>query len=96
MRRQAKLRYRLTAMVLLLLAATLAAVTAITHGQSLSVIRWQAFALNSKLVDAGAERLETEYSQLNSLFQSIYLNEDFKELLRHRGPGGAYPDAALT
>ena len=68
MRRQAKLRYRLTAMVLLLLAATLAAVTAITHGQSLSVIRRQAFALNSKLVDAGAERLETEYSQLNSLF----------------------------
>ena len=96
MRRQAKLRYRLTAMVLLLLAATLAAVTAITHGQSLSVIRRQAFALNSKLVDAGAERLETEYSQLNSLFQSIYLNEDFKELLRHRGSGAAYADAALT
>ena len=95
MRRQAKLRYRLTAVVLLLLAATLAAVTAITHGQSLSVIRRQAFALNSKLVNAGAERLETEYSQLNSLFQSIYLNEDFKELLRHRSLGSTYADAAL-
>ena len=96
MRRQAKLRYRLTAVVLLLLAATLAVVTAITHGQSLSVIRRQAFALNSKLVDAGVERLETEYSQLNSLFQSIYLNEDFKELLRHRSSGSTYADAALT
>lgn len=82
MRKLKKLRYRLTLTVMLLMVATLFAVAAITHTKSLSVIREQAVTLNERLVEAGVEKLDSSHSQLNSLFQSIYLNENFEGFLR--------------
>lgn len=75
----------LIAVVTVLMTATLVAVAAITHSQSLAVIREQSLTLNSRLVEAGVEKLGTSYSQLNNLFQSIYLNENFEAFLRTRG-----------
>ena len=80
-----KLRYKLIAVVTVLMTATLVAVAAITHSQSLAVIREQSLTLNSRLVEAGVEKLGTSYSQLNNRFQSIYRNENFEAFLRTRG-----------
>ena len=82
MRKMKKLRYRLTLVVMLLMASTLFTVAAITHNKSLSVIREQAVTLNERLVGAGVETLDSSHSQLNNLFQSIYLNENFEGFLR--------------
>ena len=93
-----KLRYKLIAVVTVLMTATLVAVAAITHSQSLAVIREQSLTLNSRLVEAGVEKLGTSYSQLNNLFQSIYLNENFEAFLRTRGRReghSTFQDAAL-
>ena len=93
-----KLRYKLIAVVTVLMSATLVAVAAITHSQSLAVIREQSLTLNSRLVEAGVEKLGTSYSQLNNLFQSIYLNENFEAFLRTRGRReghSTFQDAAL-
>lgn len=93
-----KLRYKLIAMVTALMTVSLAAVAAITHNQSLTVIREQSLTLNSLLVEAGVEKLDASCSQLNNLFQSIYLNKNFTEFLRTRGRGtehSSFSDAAL-
>ena len=95
-----KLRYKLITAVLALLSIVLITVAAITHYQSVAVIRAQSFALNNQLVKAGVEKLETSCGQLNSLFQSIYLNVNFKELLRRQSAQtdsvGSITDAALA
>lgn len=100
MKKMKKLRYKLISVVLALLSLVLIAVAAITHHQSVAIIRSQSFALNNKLVEAGVEKLETSFGQLNSLFQAIYLNADFKELLRRQGTKTDSPtsftDAALA
>ena len=77
-----KLRYKLIAVVTTVMTLSLVAVTTITHTQSLAVIREQSLTLNSLLVQAGVEKLDTSCSQLNNLFQSIYLNKNFEEFLR--------------
>lgn len=96
MRKMGKLRYRLTLIVMLLMSSTLFVVTAITHNKSLSVIREQAVTLNESLVEAGVEILDSSHSQLNNLFQSIYLNEDFENFLRTNSSRGntSFQDAA--
>ena len=82
MRKIEKLRYRLTLIVMLLMTSTLFVVAAITHNKSLSVIREQSVTLNERLVEAGVEILDSSHAQLNNLFQSIYLNENFENFLR--------------
>lgn len=97
MRKIKKLRYRLTLIVMLLMASTLLAVVTITHSKSLSVIREQSVTLNTSLVEAGVEKLNSSYSQLNNLFQSIYLNENFEGFLRAqsgRVSSSSFQDAA--
>lgn len=81
MRKMKKLRYRLTVIVMLLMASTLLAVLTITHNKSLSVIRKQSVTLNTSLVEAGVEKIDSSYAQLNNLYQSIYLNENFERFL---------------
>lgn len=93
-----KLRYKLIAVVTTVMTLSLVAVTAITHTQSLAVIREQSLTLNSLLVQAGVEKLDTSCSQLNNLFQSIYLNKNFEEFLRKYNRGAersSFNDAAL-
>lgn len=82
MRKMKKLRYRLTLIVMALMASTLLASAAIIHNRALSVIREQSVTLNTRLVEAGVEKLDSSYSQINNLFQSIYLNENFEDFLR--------------
>lgn len=77
---------------------TLVAVTAITHNRSLNVIREQSLTLDSLLVEAGVEKLNASCSQLNNLFQSIYLNKNFEEYLHTQGQDSEHSslhDAAL-
>lgn len=99
MERFNKLRYKLMAAVLALMALALTVETVITQTKSLTVIRSQSLRLSTQLIEAGVERIETSCSQFNSLYQSIYLNEDFKELLRsigHSDSESAFVDSMLS
>lgn len=95
-----KLRYKLIIAVLVLMSLVLMVVAGVTHHQSVAAIRVQSYELNRHLVEAGVEKLETSCVQLNSLFQSVYLNDDFKSLLRRQGGvtdnAGSFADAFLA
>lgn len=98
MRRIKKLRYRLAAVVTLLIMSTLIAVVTITHHRAVSVIRKQSVELNMHLVESGVEKLDSSHSQFNSLFQSIYLNDRFESFLRSQArgiSGQSFQDAAV-
>ena len=84
MKKVKKLRYKLMIVFLSLMILTLICVIAVTHSKSLSVIREQSLQLNRRLVATGVEKLDTSYTQLNRIYQSVYLNEDFRELLRRQ------------
>lgn len=92
-----KLRYKLMLVILSLMILTLLCVIAVTQSKSLAVIREQSLQLNQRLVAAGVEKLDSSYSQLNGIYQSVYLNDDFRELLRTQNRAtNLNSDAKLT
>lgn len=62
---------------MLLLAVPMMIVAAIAQYQSQSVIREQSLTLNTRLAEAGVEKLETSSAQLDDIYRSIYLNKNF-------------------
>lgn len=84
-----KIRYKLVLAVLLILLFSLGLVTVITHQKSLSVIREQSSVLNASLAQMGAEQLSAAASQINTIYQSIYLDSEFRDYLKNlalKGP----------
>ena len=79
------LREKLMITVLLLLAVPMGIVVLIAQVRSQAVIRSQALTLSTKLVTAGAERLETSCERIDDIYRSIYLNEGFRAFLRGAG-----------
>ena len=79
------LREKLMITVLLLLAVPMGIVVLIAQVRSQAVIRSQALTLSTKLVTAGAERLETSCERMDDIYRSIYLNEGFRAFLRGAG-----------
>lgn len=78
-----KIRYKLVLAVLLILLLSLGLVTVISHQKSLSVIREQSSVLNASLAQMGAEQLSAAASQINTLYQSIYLDSEFRDYLKN-------------
>ncbi len=84
-----KIRYKLVLAVLLILLLSLGLVTVISHQKSLFVIREQSSALNVSLSQMGAEQLGAAASQINTIYQSIYLDSEFRDYLKNlalKGP----------
>ena len=79
------LREKLMITVLLLLAVPMGIVVLIAQVRSQAVIRSQALTLSTKLVTAGAARLETSCERIDDIYRSIYLNEGFRAFLRGAG-----------
>lgn len=83
-----KIRYKLVLAVLLILLFSLGLVTVITHQKSLSVIREQSSVLNASLAQMGAEQLSAAASQINTIYQSIYLDSEFRDYLKNLALNG--------
>lgn len=83
-----KIRYKLVLAVLLILLLSLSLVTVITHQKSLSVIREQSSVLNASLAQMGAEQLSATASQINTIYQSIYLDSEFRDYLKNLALNG--------
>lgn len=84
-----KIRYKLILAVFMILLLSLGLVTVISHQKSLSVIREQSSALNASLAQMGAEQLSAAASQINTIYQSIYLDSEFRDYLKNlalKGP----------
>ncbi|MCE5188408.1 MAG: sensor histidine kinase [Eubacteriales bacterium] len=77
-----KIRYKLVLAVLLILLLSLSLVTVISNQKSLSVIREQSSVLNASLAQMGAEQLSAAASQINTIYQSIYLDSEFRDYLK--------------
>lgn len=82
MKRFRRIRYKLIVAVLAVLLAALGIVTVVTHQKALSVIREQSGTFNASLAVLGAEQLGMTASQINTIYQSIYLDNGFRSYLK--------------
>lgn len=89
-----KLRYRLLLAILAFVFVPLALLTAFAQTRVYSLTEKQAISLNDNLAEAGMERLELTYKQINSVYRSIYLNDSFKNYLKLRQYTLSKPEAA--
>lgn len=88
------IRKRLMFTVLTILLISIAISMGIALVKSHSVLRQQSLELNDNLVNVGADRLDEKYYDLNSIFQSIYLSEGFREYLNYTGRNTFAPNKA--
>lgn len=79
-----KIRHKLIAMVILLLLSVLLAVTGITHYKALNVIHSQSRYFSNNTLELSINDLDNSIEQLDSIFQSLYLKEEFRNYLKQQ------------
>lgn len=76
------LRSKLMIVVSVLLLIPMLIVVLIAHHQSQTVIREKSLRLNTSLVNAGADKVDTMLQSLDDLYRSLYLSDHFRAYLR--------------
>lgn len=84
------IRYKLVVIFLLLIVSILAAVVFTTYLKSTRIIREQSVSLNDRLVEMGRSNLDESIEDVNKLFRSFYVNNDFKEYIISRRTDDQY------
>lgn len=85
-----KLKSKMLFFVLIMMIIPLSIVAIIAQSQSQRVIRAQSLITHTRLLDIGMEKLESSYKQLNDIFLSIYLNDNFQSCLLNQAFDHSY------
>lgn len=85
-----RIRYKLMGLFVSLTLFLLFAVIAITYGSSADVIKEQSVQLNNKLVELGDSNLNSALLEVDKVFQSLYINAEFKKYLADWNAEDAY------
>lgn len=89
-----KLRSKMLFFVLIMMIIPLSIVAIIAQNQSQRVIREQSLIMHTRLLDIGMEKLESSYKQLNDIFLSIYLNDNFQNCLLRQAYDHTFTDTS--
>jgi len=84
------IRYKLVVVFLLLIVSILAAVIFTTYLKSTRIIRVQSVSLNDRLVEMGRNNLDESIEDVDKLFRSFYVNNDFKQYIISRRTDDQY------
>jgi len=75
------IKYKLITTYLLLIISTLIIVLSITYFSSIEIIKNQSITLNNKLVEMGANNLDSYIGEIDKIYQSLYINTNFKRII---------------
>jgi two-component system sensor histidine kinase YesM len=76
-----RIRYKLIFVFLLLTLTIIVTVLLITYYSSTDIIKNQSIELNNKLLELGKNNLENSIDEVDKIFHSLYINEDFKKFI---------------
>lgn len=85
-----RIKYKLIWVYLLLIISTLIIVLPITYFSSIEIIKNQSITLNNKLVEMGANNIDSSVEEIDKIFQSLYINSDFKQFISLKKTEGEY------